>query len=79
MQITFPTASERMEFLGNYDQRIKIVDAKRIEDSDYESYWVTFEIPEHYSVADIAQLFFHAGASYGLQLDYSSYGTEPSR
>lgn len=78
MQITFPTSSDRMEFLGN-NPSIEIVNAERIEDSDFEMYNVTFEIPEHYSVGNIAQLFFHAGVSYGLNIDYSSYGNEPAR
>lgn len=79
MQITFPTAADRLEFLGNYDERIKIVNAEKIEDVDYESYWVTFDIPDSYSVGAIAQMFFHAGASYGLDLKYSSYDNEPAR
>lgn len=79
MQITFATGADRLQFFGNYDERIKIVNAELIEDVDYESYYVTFDIPDSYSVGSLAQMFFHAGVSYGLDLKYSSYDNEPSR
>jgi hypothetical protein len=79
MQITFSIGADKLSFLSTYDERIKIINAEQIEDADVEIYRTTLEVPEHYGIGAIAQLFFYAGASYGLHLDYSSYGTEPSR
>lgn len=79
MQITFTIGAEKLTFLGTYNESIKVINAEQVEDADVEIYTTTFEIPDHYSVGAIAQLFFYAGASYGLDLKYSSYGTEPER
>lgn len=79
MQITFTIGAEKLTFLGTYDERIIVTNAEKVEDADVEIYRTTFEIPEHYGIGAIAQLFFYAGASYGLDLKYSSYGTEPER
>jgi hypothetical protein len=61
MQITFATGADRLKFFGNYDERIKIINAEQIENVDHESYFVTFDIPDSYSVGALAQMFFHAG------------------
>ena len=79
MQITFTLGAEKLNFIGTYDERIIVTNAEKVEDADVELYRTTFMIPDDYSVGAIAQLFFYAGASYGLDLKYSSYGTEPSR
>ncbi len=78
MQIKFVTGANRMEYLSKIPE-VKIVDVEQIEDSDKESYYVTYEFPEWYSMGLICQFFFHAGVTYGLDLKYSSYGTEPER
>lgn len=79
MQITFTIGSEKLTFLGTFDERIKVINSEQVEDADVELYRTTFEIPDNYSVGNIAQLFFYAGASYGLDLKYSSYDNSISR
>ena len=79
MQITFTIGADKLTFFGNYDERIKVINAEQVEDADVELYRTTFEIPDHYPIGAIAQLFLYAGVSYGLDIKYSSYGTEPER
>ena len=79
MTIKFTTAADRLDFISKYNNSIKIVNAEQIEDSIFDSYHVTFEIDDSYSLGQIAQMFFHAGISYGLDLNYSSYDNEPAR
>ena len=78
MQLTFTTTSDRMEAISKSDT-VKIVNAEAIEDSVFDSYRVTFEFPDHYTIGNICQFFFHAGIRYGFDINYSSYDNEPTR
>lgn len=79
MQVSFVTTADRLEFLGNYDKRVKIVNAEQIPESYTESYYITFEFDDSFSINQIIQFFFHAGVTYGLDLKYSSYDNQPAR
>jgi|APGre2960657404_1045060.scaffolds.fasta_scaffold173430_1 hypothetical protein len=72
MRITFHTSSDRMEALAK-NETVTIVNAEAIEDSIFDTYRVTYEFPDHYTIDSICQFFFHAGIAYGFDIKYSSY------
>jgi hypothetical protein len=79
MIITIPIVSaERAKHIENYKFTfIKINSVTQREDGDI--YDVEIEYPESFGAEKLVSDFFGCGVSFGLDLKYSSYGTEPER
>jgi len=50
---------------------------KKLDDPAF--YWTTITFEDYFSADLVGATMFAAGISYGLDLQYSSYGTEPER
>jgi hypothetical protein len=79
MTITIPVAStERAKHIENYNFAfIKINSVTQREDGDI--YDVEIQYPDSFGAEKLASDLFGCGVSFGLDLKYSSYGTEPER
>jgi hypothetical protein len=79
MTIKIPIASaERAKHIENYKFTfIKINSVTQREDGDI--YDVEIQYPDSFGAEKLASDLFGCGVSFGLDLKYSSYGTEPER
>lgn len=78
MTITLLTSELQAEFLKNYTNSA-IVSVVSEESDEGGFYNTTITFAKYYDADLIAQALFGAGISYGLDLKYSHYGTQPER
>lgn len=80
MTVKFPVVSiERATHIENYPFKfIKVISVTKLYDNN-DIYDVVFEFPDYYGSEVVASDFFGCGVFFGLDLKYSSYGTEPER
>lgn len=71
MKFKMLTNEQRLEHIVKEIPEIKVIEKEWLE--EYQFYEVTFEAPFFYDFGMIAQVFFKAGLSWGLDLKYSSY------
>lgn len=79
MKVSIVTSKLQAEHLkANESALINSVSYEQHND-EADFYNVTIVFNKFCSIDLIAQMLFSAGISYGLDLKYSSYGTEPIR
>ena len=79
MTIKILTSELQAEFLKDYRLTNPAMESVEVEKYQGDMYDVTITFNKFYDISLIAQSIFSAGISYGLDLKYSSYGTEPER
>jgi len=77
MTFTFICNEQRLEHLIKELPELKVIEKEY--NPDFDNYEVTFELPYFYDAGILAQMFFRAGLSWGLDLKYSSYDNSISR
>lgn len=77
MTFTFICNEQRLEHLIKELPELKVIEKEYL--SELDTYEVTFESPFFYDAGILAQMFFRAGLSWGLDLKYSSYDNSISR
>jgi len=77
MKFKMLTNEQRLEHIVKEMPELSVLEKEWME--EYGFYEVTFQVPFFYDAGMIAQLFFKAGLSWGLDLKYSSYDNSISR
>lgn len=77
MQFKFITNEMRLEHLIKELPELKVIEKEYLP--EFDTYEVTFQAPFFFDLGIIAQMFFRAGLSWGLDLKYSSYDNNISR
>jgi hypothetical protein len=79
MTITILTSLKATEYLKTCN--LSGIESVSVEENneDPHLYWTTIKFADYYDSTLVGATMFAVGITYGLDLQYSSYGTEPER